>query len=231
MANYALQFDGSQNYINLGVMGSFGSSIGSGFYCKFDIVTTSTSTGQFGAGWGAGTVIIGLNQGAWGGNSSGGITLHIVDSAGGSLWGHASSTGFNNGSVNTIEITSNPKANTATIKVNGTTFTFSADQSGLSGSSTFNNFPSPGFYIGTSSNYGSPTAYLACVIDNLYLGTSSSVFYGQYVFDEGTGTTTADSSGNSNTGTLIKGAGAYPAWVTGLGGVAAVVNSNFLAFM
>ena len=226
--NYALQFDGSQNYLSLGSLGSFGSNMGSGFYCQFQIQTTSTANAYFGAVNNM-RIIIGLNRTTASANTSGIIRLQLMDTGSGNINVQTTSaTNFNDGNIHTLTfLWAGGSATTVTISVDGVSQALTyANQTALS---SFANF-STALYMGAAFNSGA-TAYLPCTLDNLYIGTSSSSLYGEYYMNEGTGTTTADSSGNGNTATLAKGAGSYPSWVTGLGPPYGGGSSNFLVFM
>lgn len=210
MADYALAFDGSQNYVSLGTMGNFGSNLGSGFYCSFQINTTQTTIGAvFGMLNVSGTNAVQIEFNSTGGN--GAIRAFLRDTTGKVLDGFASNVSANNGNTHTVEITMVPSTNSIVIKVDGVSKSISYSTQATPAS--FINFDS-NVILGAKSNHGTINEFLACTLDNFQIGTSSSVLYGSYSFNEGTGTTTADSSGNGNTGTLT--GSPLPTWVTGL---------------
>lgn len=208
----ALSFNGTTAYLDLGTMGSFGSSLTAGFYCKFYIKTTSTSAGNF-INFNSGQEIyIGLNRKSDGSTSSGCIRFHLTDNAGHVLQGGCdTSTGFNDGNINTIEIIWVTGTNSYTLKVNGTSKTVTYTNTDTP--STFSNF-SRKVIFGARDASGTIDGFFNCTLDNIQIGTTSSSLYGVYLLNEGTGTTTADTSGQGNTGTLS--GSTLPSWVTGL---------------
>jgi len=212
---FALQFNGSTNYVSLGTLGNLGSNLGSGFYCKFDIKTTSTSQGIFGYSTGSNQIIeVGLNtNAAWTDVANHGLTIYLNANNNLLLSGGTSAPtiNFNDGATHTIIFTATPATNTITLSIDGVNQTVA--YGGQQTPSTFVNFSS-NFFIGARNNVGSPNLFLACTLDNFRIGTSSSNIYGSYLFNEGKGTITADSSGNGNNGTLA--GSPLPSWVAGL---------------
>jgi len=216
----ALLIDGSQNYLSLGTLGNFGSNLGSGFYCKFDIQTSSVSGGTFGEYNSSNqSVYIEFNA-KHEVLSSHDITVVFEGANNSFLIASTNSdttVSFNDGTIHTIIVTINPGAGTMTLSIDGIsqTFTTYRNDTGY----TYANFPQ-NFLIGAYNSTGTPAGFFQCKIDNLQVGTSSSNIYGNYQFNEGLGTTTADSSGNGNTATLL--GNPVPSWVTGL----SIINTN-----
>lgn len=215
MADYALAFDGTQNYVSLGTLGNFGSNLGNGFYCSFQIKTTQISLAEFGEfGGGSTFFIIGFNETASGGNTSGALELDIT-AAGQRLRGGVNSSPtviWNDGNVHAIVMTANFTTKTITIVIDGQSQTITYSNTGSL--TSFSNF-TQAHYIAARWFSGSAGNFLACTLDNFQIGTSSSVLYGNYGMNDGPGSTTiVDSSGNGNTGTLT--GNPLPIWVTGL---------------
>lgn len=210
---YALKFDGSQNYLDLGTMGSFGSNLGSGIYIKFQIKTTVTSIVAFGNSFSGQQLQVTLNQSSDFGysNISGAICIEYQDNASNySLCGFQSPTiNFNDGNIHIVEISINVSAKTLVIKIDGVS---QSVNNNLSTMTSFINFVG-NFRIGCVNNFGTNQKFISATFYNLQIGTSAGTLYGNYQMNEGTGTTTADSSGNGNTGTLS--GSPLPLWVTG----------------
>ncbi len=214
MADYSLLFDGVQNYVSLGTMGNFGSNLGNGFYCSFQIKTTSTASKFVGFQQNNLTVSFAFNIKSNGGANTNSIYFKFGDTGGRFLQAGIDSPtiNFTNGNIHTIAFSVNFVTNTITATIDGVsqTITYNLQQT----LSTFTNFTQP-FYIGVYNNNGTPGNFFACTLDNFQIGTSSSVLYGSYSMNDGPGSTTiADSSGNGNTGTLT--GSPLPTWVTGL---------------
>ena len=218
--DYALTTDGSQNYINCGTLGTFGSNLGSGFYCSFQIQTTSTQQGSFGVEHssysGINQVQIGFNGGANGTQTNHSMFFYLAsNNYNYECFRYTSSPtiNFNDGNIHTITISVNVPSQIVTLTIDGVSQSLN---SSFSNGNTPNwvNFGDP-FYLGAAYN-GGPAIPLACTLDNFEMGTSSSAIYVSYAMNDGIGTSVADASGNTNTGTLEKGAGSYPTWVAGL---------------
>ena len=214
--NYALKFNGINQYASLGTMGNFGSNLGNGFYNSFQIQTTNTTLGEFGQYNGANSVMIGLNAIGFESLGAGHLAFFLNDSANNNaLIGYTTNnTNFNDGNKHIIVITANPATNIITISVDSApqAITYIAQQT----PSSFGNF-GKNFCLGGRQTYtGAYDEFFACTIDNFQIGTSSSVLYGNYKMDEGSGTTIADSSGNGNTGTLVNDTSPSTMWVPGL---------------
>lgn len=231
MTDNALQFDGTQNYLDLGTLGSLGSNLGNGFYYRQDIKTSKTDKREQGIVWTGSpsncAIIIGLNNNSGGGTTSGCIRLYTRDQTGKQLAGATTSaTNFNDGAKHIIEVIAVFSTNTITIKVDGVSkaITYTAQQT----PSSFTDFNRI-FPVGARNNAGSFDYYLASIVDNFQIGTSLSALYGSYSMDEGSGTTTANAGSVGGTATLTKGAGDYPAWVTGLSGPINLKSINGLA--
>jgi hypothetical protein len=187
-------------------MGNFGSNLGSGFYCSFQIKTTSTASASFGDVDATQLIKIFFNNT---GNHQ--LRLQIYDNAGNILDGYNATPtiNFNDGGTHTVVITANFSTQVIVMTIDGIAQTVSYNtQMALS---TWINF-AYAFYIGARNSTGTAQQFYACTLDNFQIGTSPTALYGNYLFNEGSGTTTADSSGQGNTGTLSKGAGAYPTW-------------------
>lgn len=217
-SSMALQFDGSQNYVDLGTMGNFGGNLSNGFYCSFDIRTTSTALGYILGTINTGTatlIQIFANGDNAGSNVNHSLALQIRDNNGGAGNLQAAcetpTINFNDGLKHTVVFGWVAGTQVITISIDGVSQSVTYNVSKAT-PTTFSNF---GFSMTVAArNVRSAIGgYFACSLDNLKIGTASSTLYGYYLMDEGTGTTTADTSGNSNTGTLTKGAGAYPLWV------------------
>ncbi len=210
-------FDGTQNYATLGTMGNFGSNLGSGFYAKFYIITSSTSIGGFGFGKAGNQIIkVGLNSNKSETVSSGNIAVVIRNNVSSKLLRAATtspSVTFNDGKQHSIEVIVLPATNSVTIKIDDVSQTM--DYNETQSPSEFSNLSTDDFCIGAVSYGGVRNSFFACTLSNLYLGTSASSIYGKYYLNEGTGTSIADSSGNANTGTLTNGGGANPTWASG----------------
>lgn len=219
--DYALQFDSTQkSLLSLGTLGNLGSQLGSGFFIEFDFQSTAPFTGIWGFGIYAGSpssrvwisfsnsilnYSIGIVVGA---NTQGGLEL---------AGGMTTQIKLNDGKKRRISIQAFPATNTIEIKIDGVaqTITYSKQQT----PALFSNFLGS-FYIGARNNNqfnNTFEGYWSGTIDNLRIGTSPSNIYAGWGFNEGTGTTAADYTGNGRTATLTNGSGgAKPAWVTGL---------------
>jgi len=205
--NYALKFNGINQYASLGTMGNFGSNLGNGFYCKSDITIPSYQLYTY-------------IFGTYGGNEGVGLTMYsptalqfqIKDNNGLTLQGHFTANIFD-GNKHTLEITAISSTNTIVANVDDSPSTvgYIAQQT----PATFVNFQNQ-MNIGARRNGGNNQNPLACTLDNFQIGTSSSVLYGNYKMNEGSGTTIADSSGNGNTGTLVNDTSPSTMWVPGL---------------
>lgn len=198
LALSGIQFDGVQNYVSLGTMGNFGSNLGSGFYCKFDIKTTSTAKVNFGLyNNGLTCVIIAFNTNyIASANVANEINFVVYDDSNKQLAGGLSSPiTFNDGNLHTIIITANFGTNTITISIDG-----NVGSIGYSKQQTPSNFHNFGqnFLLGAFSQNGTAQQFMPCTLDNILLGTSSSVLYGNYPFMGDV----KDYSGQGNNGTL-----------------------------
>lgn len=209
---FALQFDGSQNYLSLGTMGSFGSSISAGLYLSFDLNTSSSALSALLGFLNTGTttalqIELNSNGGSLSNNS---VRCFLRDSSAGVLEG-AFTFAFHDGNKHSFVIQFNIGGNIITVTVDGVSQTVS-----YASQSSTGNFSNLGFAmsVGCRNVRGTQGEFFAGTIDNLQLGTSSTTLFGNYKFDEGSGTTTADSSGNNNTGTLT--GSPVPRWNGGL---------------
>ena len=199
----ALQFNGSSNYLSLGKLGSFGSSLGNGFYIAFKIRSAHSFGGSFGVN-GTGVTVIFNTAG------SGNLGLAMSDLSNRKLTGYAVATGWNDSKTHSIELTAVPSTNTIAVVVDGSTKTVTYTSQATP--STFQNF-SLDFLIGASGNV-TPQGYVGCIVDDVKIGNSAASIVASYNLNENSGTTTADTSGNGYTGTLT--GSPLPAWVAGL---------------
>lgn len=211
-ANFALQFDGTQNYVDFGTMGTFGSSLTNGAYVSFTIKTTDTGSNKrvFSVLTGSNKMAI---QAFINNTQSGSIKFIIADDNAHTLNKEALSANINDGNVHAVVITADVVAMTAVITVDGISQSLNDSNVGTLG--TFVDF-NQHLVMGTLNNNGTinNTVALAGTIDNFKIGTSSTTLFGSYGFNEGTGITTADVSGKGNTGTLT--GSPTPSWVSGI---------------
>lgn len=202
--DYSLTFDGSQNYVSLGTMGNFGQNLGKGFYARFELTTTDTAIAEFGRYPGFpvtnSTFGIMFNEDRFNSNVSGALGFYLIDNNNNELLGNTGNVNFNDGNKHVIEISANPATNTIVIKVDGVSksITYRFQQT----PSTFSNFASA-IWIGGHNESGG-NKFLSGKLDNLVLGTGQDIaeIYGSYNFNDGSGTTLTDQSGNNNNGTL-----------------------------
>ena len=213
-SGFAMQFDGANQYLSLGTMGSFGSNLGSGLYAKFSFASTTATSGAilFGTAWST-SCIITFNV------NNGGVSKRLYffsqDNGSKQLKGTIDPTmNILDGNPHVFELTVTFSTNTILLKIDGITQTtnYVSQQT----PATFANFGSTRpFIIGAYQNYSTVQNYCAYTIDNFLIGTSPSNLYGSYSFDDRTAT---DLSGNGNNGILSTTLtnGALPAFVTGL---------------
>lgn len=215
--DYAVEFDGSQNYANLGTLGSFGSNIGSGFYCKFKIKTTATGIGSFGFGATSVQIVrIGFNKSKTEANLNHALQITMRNNSAGKLLRGAAESptiNFNDGTTHEIEYIVLPATNSITIKIDGVsqTITYQEVQSPIE----FVNLSANPFCFGGSRYNGALSEAIACTVDDFLIGTNSSTLYGSYNCNEASGIDLINQTGGGN-GALMKGAGAYPSRVAGL---------------
>jgi lysophospholipase L1-like esterase len=207
--NSAIELDGINQYVSLGTLGNFGSNLGNGLYISFDIKTTQTTKASFGF-FNDGTTLgirPKLNMDQSGNLSSGKIGLYFrahngafIDAA------TTSATDFNDGQIHNIEIS--VSGDTVTIKVDGDSKPIS-----YRAQTTLTSFANLGyaFAIGASNGRGVFSEFLNGIVDNFKIGTLTSL-YGEYSFDEGTGTTVANKAMPSLAASLVN----TPQWVLGL---------------
>lgn len=219
MADFALATDGTQNYIACGTIPGLGTAMVNGVYAKFLFRTTSTALGE----WGfvhttqSSGFIIGFNEGPINTNTIGGVQVDIEDASGVTkkLRGHTTGTfSFNDGNTHTLEVIGNPGGSTITVNFDGVSKPITYENQDTLG--TFLNF-NASWDIGARYFNGGIGNFWNGTVDDFQLGVSSSNIYAKYNMDEGSGTTTVDSSGKGNTANLI--GTPPPAWVTGLGAV------------
>lgn len=210
-------FNGSDNFLDIGTMGSLGSSLGSGIsigvHLRPSIITAMTVVG---------TRVTSTNMylnfkinTKSGSNSKDSIQWQLVDASGNSLNGWATAPGLTAGGHKFIAVTCLPSENTLQIYYEGLplTVTYTTQVQ----PTNFANF-AHGVYFGALDNNGTvATPYYAGIMDEVTIWNSKltasevqSLYYNGSVsrknpvsyhkFDEGTGSTVADSAG-SNTGT------------------------------
>ena len=211
-SGYVLRTDGSQNYIDCGTMRNFGQNAGSGVYakCNFSVPSGYAKQGflyaivdesgqQF-------SIELNLQ------NSVNQVSFLWRDAVGNLIDYKYHGTNINNGSIHTLIASGNP-AGTATLTLDGTIVTPGTTVSAQT-LTTFNNYTDD-LVLGVDGDVNiGPTLFGSITFYNFYLGNTSGSFIGEYNFTEGSGTTTADSSGNGNTGTLL--GSPPPIWLYGL---------------
>jgi hypothetical protein len=206
----ALQFDGTQNYIDLGLMGGFGAAIGTnnGFYAAFDIKVVAASSnacplGTLKAG-NLNAFRVLLNSGG----VSGKTRISLFDSLSKKIDGFFTNIAIMDGGKHTLIITITPSTNTivATLDGAGQAITYTNQES----PATYVNFDK-NVFLGAVNNDGAVSNNAAVILDTVKLGTAAGTLFGNYAIDEGTGTTIADTSGQGNTGTLT--GTPLPTWV------------------
>lgn len=232
MADTALQFD-LTNDINLTTLDDLGSHIiADGFYLAFNIKTTQTTQGKFGFSQNSNfnQLLIGFNGNVNFGNSPGKIQVQFSSNSGNQLVAATStSTNFNDGNPHTVEIfVALGSTKTVIFVVDG--ITYGTDYSNRDTINSFIDFVTP-FGIGGFIRAGVAQGFIACTVDNIRIGSSPTNLYGEYLLDEGTGTTATDTSGKTNDATLELSSGGYPAWVTGIGQAPYVFTSPATAIV
>lgn len=206
-----LRFDGTQNYINLGTLGSLGSNAGSGLYVKFDIITTQTTPFGFGEyNLFTESLYITLNLNASEVTSNHALNLVFEGNNNNFFVAGVNSPtiSFNDGFRHTLEFELLPASGSLVVRIDGVPQTVTVTRH--DGGYTYGNFASD-FYMGARNNNGSPISFMNATIDNFAIGTSANNIFANYKFDEGSGTTTADATGNGNTATLS--GSPVPTWV------------------
>lgn len=202
-SGYSLRFDGSQNYLSLGNLGNFGSSLGSGVYIKFTLQTTQTSTTFLMGGGNSGSVtslLIIINSIQTGTNIVNRLRVFLRDNSGKLLdAGTAADYNYTDGSPHTFIITINPSTNIVTVSIDGSAQ--GINYASQPTPSSFSNFAN-GFSLGARNNNGVISGYTNCTVDDFSIGTSSGVIYASYNFNDGANPI-ADGSGNANNGTLL----------------------------
>lgn len=206
----ALSFDGTQNYIDLGLMTGFGAALGGGAYASFDIQTTTTDIGSPTV---FGTLKTGnlnafkyvlhsgvLNRGL----------VSLYDSLSKKIDKRFDSTiAINDGAIHRITITVTPATNVVVVTVDGVSQTMTNLNSQTP--DTFIDFDKK-MFVGANNNNGLVSNNAAIKLRNFKLGISAGTLYGNYAMGEGKGLTIADTSGQSNTGTLT--GTPVPTWST-----------------
>lgn len=210
-----IQFNqiGSQNYLSLGTMGNFGSNLGNGFYCQFQVKITATSSSYIIGTNNVGNnsaALIGVNQGRGAAGKTNGIRLYIHDNNGHSIDSDIANTPptITDGYLHTITVQwDGGSATTVSISVDGVSQPIEYNiQQTLSG---FSNWSFP-MTLGARNNGGTVSSFTSCILSSVQLGNSPSNLYGKYAMSETSGTTISDSSGKGNNGTLMTSSGSLP---------------------
>lgn len=239
MANFALQFNGSTNFMSLGTLGDLGSNLANGFYIKFQTKTTTTAVATFGCGaTGKEYVQIAFNRDQAGTAAPGKISIGIRNNPATKTLRAATSsaTSFNDGSDHWVEIYVLPAINSVTIKVDDVSqsITYNEQQSpvefvnftaGAGGASLTNE--ASNFFMGSNNYNGVKGEYFNGIFDTVLIGVSQTDLYGIYLMDDGAGTTVINSS--TKAGNAGIGGSPLPSWVTGLAAVTYPIISSATA--
>jgi len=187
---YALSFDGTDDYVNVGTLGNFGSNLAKGkFECSFKtsssaIIAIAGST--FGDGW----FICYMNGGS--------IVFEVGDTEL-AYTNFVTTAEFNDGEWHHLEIIWDFVLEAYDIKVDGDSVEISVyDTYGPPESFTDFDYD---LYIGASNWYDEVERLFDGSLSNVKLYQNSTLI-GWWKMDEGTGTTAADSSGNDYDGTI-----------------------------
>lgn len=195
-AGKAVLVDGTGATVDFGVMGNFGSNLGSGLYLKFDLLSDFTGDGTLIGTGSSGQQFfkIGLNNGG-----TDRFTISLRDNAGLNLSGRITLATKDRQKRN-IEIQLTPSTNTIQVWVDGVaqTVTYTAQQT----PATFVNFPRRVTLGSRDNGFGTLVEGSRAIVDNLRIGTTSSNLYGSYGFED-VSFPVADASGNSNNGAAV----------------------------
>jgi len=197
---YALQFDGG-NYVNVGTLGTFGANHGNPFKIEFYVKTTQ-SNAAFLFGLYGGTVNDQVFYAKINHAISGDLRFTLRDTSMYRLYGNTGNIGLNDGFWHKIEIEVTTSTNTIVVKLDGDSKAISYDyQQNLS---DFGNLTEDMFLA--SYNHLSSQPGLIGKLDEVKIienyGEVDEAVVGYWRFEEGAGLTTADESGNGNTGSL-----------------------------
>lgn len=197
-SSFALQFDGSQNYVDFGTLGDFGNNIttNNSFYLAFDMKTSATTVKTF-----------------WGKSESGNRNFELILNGGAEqgklkisiggtnkdLAGFFTNTAIIDDSWHTITWLLVPSANTIVATVDGVNQDITYDEQETP--TNIANF-TQGIYLGRKNVSGTPSGNFPGLLDNFKMGYTASNLVVDCKFNEGTGTVATDASGNGNNGTL-----------------------------
>lgn len=215
--SYSGSFNGTDNYVSIGTLGTLGSSLASGLtvsvWVKSKLATAMTMLGTRVSSTNM-YVNFKLNSQS-GSNNANYMQFQFVDANSTALNGYAQVQKVNNGDWHHLVATMNPSGSAITMYMDGNAVTVTYNNQNTP--SSFNNFANA-MFIGALNNNGAvATPYYKGLLDEVTIWNSvltasevSDLYYkGQvsgktpvsyHKFDEGTGTSVADSSG-SNTGT------------------------------
>jgi hypothetical protein len=201
---HGLQFDGVDDYVNVGTLGNFGSTI-SGGNISFDIKTTYTESRQ--------DVLGSVNNGS---ATAFGVQLNYIqaddiafvirDDDGKRLWGVVNSTGLTDGEWHAVGI--HYQCSTNTIEISIDEVSRAVNYTDQQTPSRFSNFQYD-IALGATNNRGTVQLYFEGVLTDITIDNGG--LGGHWKFDEGSGSTAYDTSGNNNHGTLH----GDPVWLTG----------------
>lgn len=201
---YGLEFDGVNDSVNVGTLGSFGSGISEG-NISFWVRTTHTASRQdvFGSINDGNTVAFGAIV-PWDADYD--VSLYVRDNDGRRLIGYADSGVLTDGEWHFVEIYYRCSTNTIRISVDGISQT--VDIGYQETPSAFANFEYD-FVLGGVQNRGDVQLRFEGQLADVRIDDGGRGGY--WKFDEGSGSTASDSSGNDNHGTLH----GDPVWVEG----------------
>ncbi len=208
--DYALQ----NARIDLGTLGTFGSSLTSGLYIKFDYNSTSaTQSTIFGSATNDNTILRITAHPTSGGDTQMDVRM---GASGADIRGRIDNAAIYNGANHTFEfiitLGSDFASDTIVMKMDGVALTVTKSGSHPTGMADF----ATRLLIGGQDNgFGSIVLTHNATIDNFKLGFASDNLVAHYLFNEGTGgaaTVLADETVNENDATLLNAA----TWVDGL---------------
>lgn len=214
---YSGSFNGTDNYVSIGRLGSFGSTLGSGYSISCWLKSKSKVAGTI-----FGTRVSATNNyflfktnTQSGSNSAEFIQFQFTDPGNKTTNGYARCRGLNNGDWHHIVATLLPSSNTITIYLDGVAQTVSYTTQ--STPDTFANFANPVF-IGALNNNGTVAApYYTGLLDDLAIwsgiisadeatelyhngSVTNKIPYAYIKLDEGTGSVVSDSVNSANIG-------------------------------
>ena len=196
--NYALEFDGINDYVNVGTMENFGGNLGQNFDIEFWIKTTTTSQECIHgvANYGITTLLqVGTNEFG----SAGDIEFFIRDNTGKRLALYSAGNLVNTGAwvkVKFVKAGGNA-ANNITLYINDTFQPLNAFYN--EGPSSFSNFEYP-MAVGARNLRGILRDYFTGQIASLKIDHADGA---DWPMNEGSGSTVVDNSTNTNHGTIV----------------------------